>query len=663
MADIRDGVNIEISVEDKASGKLGEIEANAQKAGDSASISFNAMSAASAAAQGNILGLTRALTPLINLIKGIRVSAMGLSVIGAVIGGAITIFNKWRDSVKEAKKRLEELKEVKLEEHIKDISKRQDELTKEIEKTCKAIDRQLDLDKKDLDYIREKTKAQIELNRQKRLEELASKNIGEAERNAEKSKINAEADAAIRQIENETQSAKLEAEISANAGKIDYLRKMLEKYEGTVGPNALKAAAQAKYDAAKSKADGLYEKNLDTFVRKQVDILMKRPENAHIAADGNARALFAERFKNDVRSGDRAQNQFSQFLKGDSSYASAAKEADELKTSLESLSDEVTNGGILNDAKTALEKAQKEQADALAKVRDKYISDIVNRKLLTEHNSGLDPLTGYQIPGYQDLVKSLRENAIKEFNAGGKNSDAFKQYLVGDADYTKARDSVEKLEESYKKVKDQADKIRDAIAEAEGNTRKLVLDADNSADEGELIIKTYKSTLAEVARLKEDADRKEIQDAERKAAEIAKTERDAAADRLEAARDAVARAWDMYRNPDKLREYDAEVDADSAAREKYRKDLHSITHGRRAGDLAYMMEQQRLGNDDRIEERFAQLRKSVFFDPNQEATMRVALAERRETDANNDLLRAADAATRAADSLANIESAFNGGED
>lgn len=660
MADIRDGVNIEISVEDKASEKLGEIEERAQNLGDGASKSFNAMSAASAAAQGNIVGLVRALTPLIKLIKGIRVSAMGLSVIGAVIGGAITIFNKWRDSVKEAKKRLEELKDVKLDEHIRDISKRQDELTKEIEKTCKAIDRQLDLDKKDLDYIREKTKAQIELNRQKKLEELASKNIGEAEKTAEKSRINSEADAAIRKIENETQSAKLEAEISANAGKIDYLRKMLEKYEGTVGPNALKAETQEKYDAAKSKADGLYEKNLDDFVRKQVDILMNRPENAHIAADRNARALFAERFKNDVRSGDRAQNQFSQFLKGDSAYAAAAKEADELKTSLESLSDEVSNGGILNDAKTELEKAQKEQADALAKAKDKYVQGEVVKQL-GALGGGYDPYTGAPLFDTAKVGREIQEQVLKEIQDGGKKSDLFKSYLLEDKDYTKAKDSVEKLEESYKIVKDQADKIRDAIAEAEGKTHALVLDAENAADEGELIIETYKSTLAEVARLKEYADRKEIQEAERKAAEIEKIEMDAAADRLEAAKAAVAQAWDMYRNPDKLREYDAEVDADSAAREKYRKDLHSITHGRRAGDLAYMMEEQRLGHTDRIEERFAQLRKSVFFDPNQEATMRVALAERRETDANNDLLRAADAATRAADSLANIESAFNGG--
>ena len=302
-----------------------------------------------------------------------------------------------------------------------------------------------------------------------------------------------------------------------------------------------------------------------------------------------------------------------------------------------------------------LKRSQDDQAKALAdakrfgKIANESKRGIWNSYFLDEPRAVMSWFTG---------KKYGNEKALEYSNLQSQSADI-------------ALEAAAKEEEIRKKIEENVHQLKLLDLKTETETEKSYARQQTEyteelrreeAAEDQLIADEVASTEEDAEKDRHDERMADIA-AERDAALAAAQRVASAEERLAAAKDAVARAWDMYRNPDKLREYDAEADADSAAREKYRKDLHSVTHGRRAGDLSYMMEQQRLGNTDRIEERFAQLRKSVFFDPNQEATMRVALAERRETDANSDLMRAADAATRAADSLANIESAFNGGDD
>ena len=578
MADIMDGVNIEISVEDNASDKLSEIEAKVQNACENAAKSFNAMSAASAALNGNILGLAKSLAPLVNLIRGIRISAMGLSVIGAVIGGAVTIFNKWRDSVRETKAKLEELRDVKFNEHLADIKSQQEALTAEIEKTCKAIDRQLEIDRRDLDYIKEKTKAQIELNRQKALE---GKDEGEKQR------INANADAQLAAVDRQSATAKIDAEINANASKAEALEKMLEKYEGVV---------------------------------RQVTA---------VTTDAGRTFLYSE--------GD----DINKLLKGEKIVSATG--------------DTVREGGLIDRLRDQYQFPAKEMSDRSSKLLEEAVRERVRNAMAVWQVDHTDAMP----EDYQREEKRVRSELKRRVSA----SNAFQSTLLNDKEYQAAKKRAEDIAQQLEIATKASERIKAAINDAADKDDDLQQKRDLEQEKAQIAIQAEANTLRAISDMQDRKDDERLMKEKMLAAEMSQTRLGSAEARLDAAKSAVDEAWGWYKDPESLKNHDAAFDADSAARERYRKDLHSITHGRRAGDLSYMMEQQRLGHDDEIEERFAQLRKSVFFNPNQEATMRVALAERRETDANNDLLRAADAATRAADSLANIEAAFNGGED
>lgn len=300
-----------------------------------------------------------------------------------------------------------------------------------------------------------------------------------------------------------------------------------------------------------------------------------------------------------------------------------------------------------------LKRSQDDQAKALAdakrfgRIANDSKRGIWNSYFLDEPRAVLSWFTG---------KKYGNEKALAYSNLQSKSADI-------------ALEAAEKEEEIRKKIEENVHQLKMLDLKTEAETEKsYALQQTEYTEELRREEAAKEKRIADEKRKEEDAEKDRHDErmadiaAERDAALAAAQRVASAEERLAAAQDAVARAWGWYRDPESLKRHDAEVDADMEARKRYRKDLHSVTHGRRAADLSYMMEQQRLGRNDRIEERFAQLRKSAFFDPNQEATMRYALAEKRETAANNDLVRAADAATRAADSLASIEAAFNGGE-
>lgn len=130
----------------------------------------------------------------------------------------------------------------------------------------------------------------------------------------------------------------------------------------------------------------------------------------------------------------------------------------------------------------------------------------------------------------------------------------------------------------------------------------------------------------------------------------------AAMARVQAAKAAVSTAWGWYKDKNALKQQIASEESDIAAREQYAKDYSRLTHGRWADEFNEAKYEQRRGNGDKVEELMAQWRKGPFgLSVEDEATMRVALANEAEKQANMDLARVAENTDMLARSLVNIE--------
>lgn len=132
--------------------------------------------------------------------------------------------------------------------------------------------------------------------------------------------------------------------------------------------------------------------------------------------------------------------------------------------------------------------------------------------------------------------------------------------------------------------------------------------------------------------------------------------------RVAAAQAAVSQAWGWYRDKGSLSRQREEWNADAEARKQYSKDLYSLQHGRNSSKLSEALYLSRRGDIDKFEERMQNWR-DRGLSVEDEATMRMAVAEDAEKRANEDLARINEQTARAADAVESIQSLLsNGGE-
>ena len=112
-------------------------------------------------------------------------------------------------------------------------------------------------------------------------------------------------------------------------------------------------------------------------------------------------------------------------------------------------------------------------------------------------------------------------------------------------------------------------------------------------------------------------------------------ERQDAVARLNAAKQQTATAWGWYRNRSSLAGQIKEWNADAKAREQYEKDYYSLTHGTKSSLYAEAKHLQRWGHEDKMEERISEWRRKKMLSLNDEATLRVALAQDEEKNAQS----------------------------
>ena len=170
----------------------------------------------------------------------------------------------------------------------------------------------------------------------------------------------------------------------------------------------------------------------------------------------------------------------------------------------------------------------------------------------------------------------------------------------------------------------------------------------------------------EIARARERYEEQNAMERRRRqvALDAAREEQAYAASRLEAARSTAAAQWGFYADRESLAAHVRAQDADAAARAQYAKDIHSVTHGRNAARFRELDDLNRTQGWDAVEDRLGEWRRRKLVSVNDEAAMRVGVAQNEERRAELYAQQTAEATQRSAESLANIESALmEGGEE
>ena len=261
--------------------------------------------------------------------------------------------------------------------------------------------------------------------------------------------------------------------------------------------------------------------------------------------------------------------------------------------------------------------------------------------------------------------KKRMDKAKARFDAANANLDRFlsirdRQQGAVDSRQTEIDELRQQIEEKRTQRGNLDERQQFELAKLEDAYNKIVLDAEK--EEREEWERAVQEEAEEERRLQEENDRiaheRAMQYAKEEAAyaaRMAREEKERAAlanrqaeARLAEAQSQAARAWGFYRNKDSLVAYGREMDADAAAREQYKKDYYSLVHGRNGSLMSEAQNALRKGGVEDMEGLFTDWRRRKRLSVNEEATMRVAIAEKEQEDA-------ARAAVESRDYLAKIE--------
>lgn len=280
-----------------------------------------------------------------------------------------------------------------------------------------------------------------------------------------------------------------------------------------------------------------------------------------------------------------------------------------------------------NDEKDAKKwKARKAEMDTYKKRLDKAETNLAAAERNLDRFSSIKESADSRTTGKERELAELREE-LEAKRQGRDNLDARQQMELA------------KLEDAYNKIildaeKEEREEWEKAMQERAEEERRLKEENDRIAHERAM--KNAREEAAYAARMARE---------EKERAALANRQAEA---RLAEAQSQAARAWGFYRNKDSLVAYGREMDADAAAREQYKKDYYSLVHGRNGSLMSEAQNALRKGGVEDMEGLFTDWRRRKRLSVNEEATMRVAIAEKEQEDA-------ARAAVESRDYLAKIE--------
>lgn len=305
-------------------------------------------------------------------------------------------------------------------------------------------------------------------------------------------------------------------------------------------------------------------------------------------------------------------------------------------------------------AKEMLDKAQGQLTSAVEQ------HDKISQKLNDLNNAMTEKQADVGVNAEKDkldILKRQREERELEREIAEKTSDAdlanaaeLEQIEMGWDDAWREYQKHNKSE-VYKAAVQLMQEYYEAMASAEDDRKRDEIKAEYEVQNARLtFLKQLEAEEDEKRKAKKEKEKqaqKELHEQRKADAQaeynLAKENLSRAQERARAAQDAVSQAWGWYKDPESLKARIADEEKNIEANKKYRKDYYSLTHGRWSDEFAEAKELQRLGHTDKLEERMAKWRKGSFgLSVEEEATMRVALAENEAQKANRDLARVAE---------------------
>lgn len=186
---------------------------------------------------GNVYALGRAFTYVLGSIKKLGLSAAALTGITVAVYAITEIVTKCVHWWNEKKKKMEEIKNLRFEKHLKEIGEAQKEINKDLRKYEQQLDREIERKKKLIEQNRKLAEQELELARIRDLDGKTGTDRDAVNRNYDAQKAELRARAEIEKaridVEGETDRAayiaKLEAKLQGPKSKIEAQLAELEK--------------------------------------------------------------------------------------------------------------------------------------------------------------------------------------------------------------------------------------------------------------------------------------------------------------------------------------------------------------------------------------------------------------------------------------------------
>ena len=189
------------------------------------------------ALNGNVYALGRAFTYVLGSIKKLGLSAAALTGITVAVYAITEIVTKCVHWWQEKKKRMEEIKNLRFEKHLKDIGDAQKEINKELRDYERRLDGEIERKKKLIEQNRKLQEQELELARIQALSGKTGTERDEVNRDfdAQKAELRARAEIAKAQVDLESETdraafiANLEAKLQGPKSKIEAQLRDLDK--------------------------------------------------------------------------------------------------------------------------------------------------------------------------------------------------------------------------------------------------------------------------------------------------------------------------------------------------------------------------------------------------------------------------------------------------
>lgn len=504
MAEIKQGLNYEITANDKSSAVVNkaaetakkaakDTEESSKKAGEAFKGEFNPMSAVLAGISGNTQALAQQMLGLVSRMKSVHMTMMRFSVYAAIITMAVNAAKQLTERFVEGRIKANEIKLDKVEGALSQINEDQSRLNEQFDRAIEKSDAIANNLRAEIDATEKLTNARLEYN--KALE------ISLAKTDEEKAGIERRYSAAAEQSKGETEKKRIATERDQLYRNIDILRDKYDEHMQSYWSQS-DAAKQARKTAL----------SITARRRNQIGYYLGMDEDASMgerAVQLQAEALremqLSQQAMEDIEAKiAAAEKSLERLDKQEESVNLSMKTAD-LKAQEAEKEAKKAADAKLKAEKEAAEKLQAEKARDAQKAADdeaKAIKDAqlkANREVMDQRRKDLAALTEQESQAAARLAAA--QSKVAEAWGWYRDKDKMAAVMAEEKADAKAREQYEK---DFEKLRSRRDwrTAKDLSVDQEA-VRRVALAKEEETAAQKALAETAKSTAQAAASLAE----------------------------------------------------------------------------------------------------------------------------------------------------------------